>query len=1444
MNKNYVLELRVTGDGKLAVRTLREIDAEGKKAGKSLADALKPSEEQAKRSTAALGGMGGALGRIATVAAGLKVATYLKETADNATLTESRIKLVTRSLQEQMHVQEQLLSIANQNKIAYADAVGNFPRIARAVQEYGGSTNEALKVTKAFSEALRISGRTQAEAAAVALQFAQALASGRLAGDELRSVLEGNERLSKALADGLGVGVGELKRLGEEGELTSQRVVNALLSQSAKLESESKSIGSTIAGGWTVLWNEMDRTVASSNTLSNAQKTLAGSLELVAGVIKKIRDAGMDPLAMATGQGGYVNPEALARAAGFRERSSRTGATDLRRADNELAEQAVRARAAAERTWRDTLKDGSGEESIYAKFDKDIRSLARAYEGLTQAGGATAAQEKVFQAEYASIMKQRTAAIEELQKKGTIALSTQIAELKKRSEAQRAAAEAFYTLESDSINRVLSSLEFYHRAGLQTERDYLERRSDLREGAAKVELSKLNDALKREQALLAQIQAKAPRDANEVIQQKGEVEDQKRKILELTTQQVIAERNVTKAVQDGKDALELYDIQLRERLILIQQSTEEYQRGLREETDDLKFQIGLFGKSEVAQKQLIAARRIEIQLAKDLRDIEREIELLKRTGGDPEQIKKLQEAMAARATAAMEAIKNNNPLIDQLAAKEDLKRFSDSIADALVDGCKSADIWRIIQAELTRPLKLAISAQLQSIMGMQGFGGQQGGGNLFGMAANGIANYFGSGQTTPMTLDPYEVDMGGSLGNSAAGAAGYGSLGVGIAGMAGSAFGGWATNQLGTGERGQQVATMSAGTLAAIGMSVGGPIGAVIGAVIGTAIGHFTDPDGLANRTAEVGTDPNGQYSYSATSAFGTFGTSQDHWFSDDEMGDQLRQFFTQQAQIENALSRFLTADQRASVTSSLNTEREYNFGMEHGNIEGLTEIMRDRLKVIVEAALPGLGHLVEEFQGTAQELANMVDGLFVMRENLTALDAQLAQLGGDGMAEFIAALANLKTKVDSTRDAFDAAVEANDPVAILSTQQELLAAVNNRYNSEMNMIHQLVGKLEELSEASYQFEMRIGGMINAMGGSRDLAGIAMNRAMQIRSGFNSSGDPTQRVSAINNFMGAIQSSYDARRAELEKQIEAQQASMQAQAQAQQAIAQARISALQTELQLAQQWVGVLGQAQQMLQQMKFSSVNPLGAGGRYALARNDSGEMFSQFQSLQGQAKIDAATKLLPLLQTRLGLLGESQQRPSGAYQAGYNEITSMLSEVEAYAKTQEQKAIDLQTQILTAQTTANNIGTQNLNASIESNALIQQLNAEYREQLEWAEREGMAAYEQQERLAREQLEAITGGMDVDLYIAQRQNDQVQILTDIRDALRTFMENAGRTTTPTGTGTAPNPLAGNGTGIRLDNGTPGGDTILIYNAPGAYPLTMDKVRPLLPQIKKELKPA
>lgn len=223
----------------------------------------------------------------------------------------------------------------------------------------------------------------------------------------------------------------------------------------------------------------------------------------------------------------------------------------------------------------------------------------------------------------------------------------------------------------------------------------------------------------------------------------------------------------------------------------------------------------------------------------------------------------------------------------------------------------------------------------------------------------------------------------GGTGGSAA-MANPAMLGFGASAVGGGLGGYYGARALGAGERGQKVGGITGAAGATLGFAVGGPIGAVIGALAGALIGKFTDPDGLANRTADFGGGRSNYWWGGGKSKFGSFGITNDKWFSDNDMLAKVKEFQTGLAAAEDALAKYLTTDQIAKVTEALANSKNYSFGTEHSDFAGtLGQILSDRINTIISTIDPGLKKWLDGFTGTGEELVTFANDLLAVRQAL-----------------------------------------------------------------------------------------------------------------------------------------------------------------------------------------------------------------------------------------------------------------------------------------------------------------------------------------------------------------------------------------------------------------------------------------------------------------------------
>lgn len=192
----------------------------------------------------------GAVGGVAFLAQATR--EFLKM-ADSMRLVEARINLVSTAGADASQVLDQLVEISKENRVNLDTTSRLYTRLVPAMESFKvnlegatSATDAALKVTKAFGAALLISGANTQEAIAATTQFTQAMASGKLAGDEFRSVSEAAPAFLKAIADGSGYARSELKALSSEGKLTTELISQALLKMQSSLEAKAAKVPVTM----------------------------------------------------------------------------------------------------------------------------------------------------------------------------------------------------------------------------------------------------------------------------------------------------------------------------------------------------------------------------------------------------------------------------------------------------------------------------------------------------------------------------------------------------------------------------------------------------------------------------------------------------------------------------------------------------------------------------------------------------------------------------------------------------------------------------------------------------------------------------------------------------------------------------------------------------------------------------------------------------------------------------------------------------------------------------------------------------------------------------------------------------------------------------------------------------------------------------------------------
>lgn len=229
---------------------------------------MKRAERQVQKSAGvmqrAVGGINksfaglGAVAGVTLGAAGLMAgARGFLAVADAAKTMAAQLKLATAEYGSFAQANKDVRAIAEGSRSSLTATAELYSAIQRNAGELGNTQAQTARMTETVTKSFAVFGATSMEAAAATRQLTQAFQSGRLQGDEFRSLMENAPRLVKILADSLGVTTGALREMSKNGELTADKLVAAFsdLKLTEQLDKEFAAMPVTFDQAMTQLYN-------------------------------------------------------------------------------------------------------------------------------------------------------------------------------------------------------------------------------------------------------------------------------------------------------------------------------------------------------------------------------------------------------------------------------------------------------------------------------------------------------------------------------------------------------------------------------------------------------------------------------------------------------------------------------------------------------------------------------------------------------------------------------------------------------------------------------------------------------------------------------------------------------------------------------------------------------------------------------------------------------------------------------------------------------------------------------------------------------------------------------------------------------------------------------------------------------------------------------------
>ena len=272
----------------MANSTFKAITRQARENSKALDNVFKELGNKASASLAAIG-----------AAVGTKELIGL---SDTWTTLNNKVAAVSQSTGLQARSMSDLVKGADDARAGIESYTDLYAKLMRSASGVAKNEEEIARATNIVSKAFVAGGAAASEQAAAVLQLGQALASGNLQGDELRSIRENAPLLAEAIAKEFNTTIGGLKDLGAEGKLTTDRVFKAILEAGNSIEQQFAATSATMADGFTRIRNALVEFVGIGGQASGVSQSITKGLMLIADNFDKVADAGMIVVGVLAGQ--------------------------------------------------------------------------------------------------------------------------------------------------------------------------------------------------------------------------------------------------------------------------------------------------------------------------------------------------------------------------------------------------------------------------------------------------------------------------------------------------------------------------------------------------------------------------------------------------------------------------------------------------------------------------------------------------------------------------------------------------------------------------------------------------------------------------------------------------------------------------------------------------------------------------------------------------------------------------------------------------------------------------------------------------------------------------------------------------------------------------------------------------------------------------------------
>lgn len=226
---------------------------------------------------------------IAAMAAAFATSQIIKA-ADAYSMMNARVSRFTDSAESATAVMRSLTNYANAAGAEVGSAVAVFTSLSGALQDVGTSQYDILRLTETLNKLGVIGGSSADEVSNALRQFAQSMAGGVVRAEEFNSIIENTPEIARAIGAGMSMSMGQLRTAMLNGQLTSEAVLNSLMSQAEAVDAQFAKMPRTVSAAMQTMENEFGGFVGVLNNSTGATSTMAGGIDALSGALVTAKD--------------------------------------------------------------------------------------------------------------------------------------------------------------------------------------------------------------------------------------------------------------------------------------------------------------------------------------------------------------------------------------------------------------------------------------------------------------------------------------------------------------------------------------------------------------------------------------------------------------------------------------------------------------------------------------------------------------------------------------------------------------------------------------------------------------------------------------------------------------------------------------------------------------------------------------------------------------------------------------------------------------------------------------------------------------------------------------------------------------------------------------------------------------------------------------------------